>query len=200
MSAGGGEAPGPPGPADPASGGHDAAGTTSRRGLLAGLAMGVPVMAYGARGAFVDASDTHPAEVARWFVGLALLNDLVVVPFLLVGAWALRRATPAWAWPALRAGLIVAGTLALVGWPFVRGYGEDPTNPSRLPATTAPAWPRRSASSPWRPPPPSSPGRWPAAARVRDAGVRRRSARTSWRRGCARRRPRRRRRARRRGR
>jgi hypothetical protein len=134
------DAPATPGPGDPApehgvaaGDGHAADETTSRRGLLAGLALGVPVMAYGVRGAFVDAADTHPAELARWFVGLALVNDVVVVPLLLAAAWALRRGTPAWAWPTLRAGLTVAGTLALVAWPFVRGYGQDPTNPSRLP-------------------------------------------------------------------
>ncbi|MGH9289742.1 MAG: hypothetical protein ACRD0V_15860, partial [Acidimicrobiales bacterium] len=37
------------------------------------------------------------------------------------------------AWPPVRAGLAATGILALVGWPFVRGYGADPTNQSLLP-------------------------------------------------------------------
>lgn len=106
--------------------------TTSRRGLLAGLAVGVPLIAYGVRGAFVDASDTHPAEMARWLVGVTLVDDLVVVPVALLAGVVGRRATPSWAWPAVRAGLFVTAVLVLVGWPFVRGWGRDPTDPSLL--------------------------------------------------------------------
>lgn len=106
--------------------------TTSRRGLLAGLAVGVPLIAYGVRGVLVDARDTHPAELARWLVGVALVDDLVVVPLALLAGVVGRRATPSWAWPAVRAGLLVTAVLVLVGWPFVRGWGADPTNPSLL--------------------------------------------------------------------
>jgi Na+/melibiose symporter-like transporter len=107
--------------------------TTSRRGLLVGLALGLPVIGYGLRGAIVDADDTHPRELARWVIGAALVNDLILLP--VVGAIALlaRRFTPRRAWPPVRAGLAATGILVLVGWPFVRGYGDDPTNPSLLP-------------------------------------------------------------------
>jgi hypothetical protein len=107
--------------------------TTSRRGLVLGLALGVPVIAYGLRGVVVDAGDTHPAELARWMIGSAVVNDLVLVPAALGVAWTLRRLTPAAVWPPLRAGLFATGVLCLVAWPFVRGYGADPTNPSVLP-------------------------------------------------------------------
>ena len=106
--------------------------TTSRRGLLAGLAVGVPLIAYGVRGVLVDASDTHPAEMARWLVGVTLVDDLVAVPVALLAGIVGRRATPSWAWPAVRAGLFVTAVLVLVGWPFVRGWGRDPTDPSLL--------------------------------------------------------------------
>jgi hypothetical protein len=95
--------------------------TTSRRGLLVGLALGLPVIGYGLRGAIVDADDTHPRELARWVIGAALIALLA------------RRFTPRRAWPPVRAGLAATGILVLVGWPFVRGYGDDPTNPSLLP-------------------------------------------------------------------
>ena len=84
------------------------------------------------RGAFVDAADTHPAELARWLVGAALVHDLVIVPVALLVGTVGRRFTPRRAWPAVRGGLLVSGILALVAWPFVRGWGRDPTNPSLL--------------------------------------------------------------------
>jgi hypothetical protein len=107
--------------------------TTSTRGLLAGLAVGVPVMAYGIRGVLVDAADTHPAELARWIVGSAVAHDAVLLPLVALSAWALRRITPAGWWPAVRAGAITTGVLALVAWPVVGGYGRDPRNPSLFP-------------------------------------------------------------------
>lgn len=110
-----------------------AGGTTSRAGLIAGLALGLPLVAYGVRGVLVDAARTHPAELTRWVVGGAVVHDLVLVPVVLAVGWAARRAVPARAWPAVRTGLVTSGTLALVAWPFVRGYGRDPANPSLLP-------------------------------------------------------------------
>lgn len=106
---------------------------TSTRGLLAGLAVGVPVMAYGARGALVDAADTHPAELARWIVGGAVVHDAVLVPLVALAAWGLRRLVPDRWWGPVRAGLVVSGTLCLAAYPFVAGFGRDPRNPSLLP-------------------------------------------------------------------
>jgi hypothetical protein len=110
-----------------------AAETTSRRGLLVGLVLGLPVMAYAVRGTLVDAHLTHPAELARWIVGLAVLHDLVVVPTVLAIGLVLRRHIPMRAWGPVRAALLTTAVLALVGWPFVRGYGRNPGVPSLLP-------------------------------------------------------------------
>jgi hypothetical protein len=112
------------GPADDA--------TTSRRGLVVGLVLGVPIMLFGIRGAVIDAHDTHPAELGRWLIGVAVVHDLVVLPMVGALAWAVRRAVPAVAWPAARAGAIAAGTLVVVSWPFARGYGASAGNPSLL--------------------------------------------------------------------
>src|SRR5262245_42904337 len=107
--------------------------TTSRRGLVIGLVLGVPVILFGLRSALVDAHDTHPAELGRWLVGSAVAHDLVLLPVIGAIAWALHRVVPAAAWPAVRAGAIVAGTLALVSWPYAAGYGASRGNPSLLP-------------------------------------------------------------------
>jgi hypothetical protein len=107
--------------------------TTSRRGLLIGLALGLPVIAYGILGTLVDAADTHPAELARWVVGAAVVHDVLFAPAVLAVGWALHRVVPSPLWPATRAGLVATGVLCLVAWPFVRGYGRDPTIPSLLP-------------------------------------------------------------------
>jgi hypothetical protein len=107
--------------------------TTSRRGLVVGLVVGLPVVAYGLRGMLVDADDTHPVDLARWIVGSALVTDLLVIPAVVAVGWLLRRLTPAGAWPAVRGALVTTGVLCLVAWPFLRRYGRDPTNPSLLP-------------------------------------------------------------------
>jgi hypothetical protein len=107
--------------------------TTSRRGLVIGLILGVPVMAYAVRGALVDAADTHPAELARWIVGLAVVHDLVLVPLVLAVGLALRRRVPPRAWPPVRAALLASAVLAAVGWPFVAGFGRSASVPSLLP-------------------------------------------------------------------
>jgi hypothetical protein len=111
--------------------------TTSRRGLLVGLALGVPVMAYAVRGAVVDEHLTHPFELARWIVGLAVVHDVMLVPVVLAVGIALRRVVPAVAWPPVRAGLLTSAVLCAVAWPFVRGYGRSATIPSLFPRNYA---------------------------------------------------------------
>lgn len=105
----------------------------SPTGLWVGLAVGVPIMAVGVRGALVDAALTHPAELARWVVGAAVVHDLLLAPAVLAAGWSARRVTPAAAWPVVRWGLVTTGVLALLAWPLVRGYGRDPAVPSLLP-------------------------------------------------------------------
>lgn len=111
----------------------DLPATTSRRGLLAGLALGLPVIAYGIHGALVDAARTHPPDLARWIVATAVVHDLVLVPAVLLTGQLAHRFTPDRLWPPARAALAATGVVALVAWPFVRGYGRDPANPSLLP-------------------------------------------------------------------
>jgi hypothetical protein len=105
---------------------------TSTRGLVVGLVLGLPIIGYGIRGAMIDAADTRPAELAAWILGSGVVDDLVLIPAACAVGFLARRLVPAAAWPTVRAGLIVTGALCLVAWPFVRGYGRDPSIPSLL--------------------------------------------------------------------
>ncbi|MGH9276343.1 MAG: hypothetical protein ACRDZU_16990 [Acidimicrobiales bacterium] len=118
-------APSAPAPGD----GHAHAGP----GLWVGLALGLPVIGWGIRGVLADSGDTHPAELGRWIIGAALVHDALVVPIALAVAVVARRIVPARSWPLIRWALATTGVLALVSWPFVRGYGRSRGNPSLLP-------------------------------------------------------------------
>ena len=102
-------------------------------GLWIGLAIGVPVMAWGLRGILDERARTHPAELGRWIVGSAVVHDAVLLPLVLGVGLLARRAVPAAAWAPVRWALATTGVLVLVSWPFVRGYGRSSGNPSLLP-------------------------------------------------------------------
>lgn len=102
-------------------------------GLWLGLALGVPIMAWGVRGMVLDHGRTHPAELGRWIVGSALVHDGLVLPVVAVVAVAARRLIAPRSWPVVRWALATTGIVALVAWPFVRAYGRRPDNPSLLP-------------------------------------------------------------------
>jgi hypothetical protein len=108
---------------------HDHAGP----GLWIGLALGTPLIAWGVRGVLVESGRTHPGELARWIIGSAVVHDAVLLPVVLLAGVLARRAVPAAAWPPVRWALATSGVVALVSWPFVRGYGRNPRNPSLLP-------------------------------------------------------------------
>jgi len=114
-----------------------AAGTTgddhAGPGRWIGLALGLPVIAWGIRGVLVESARTHPAELGRWLVGSALVHDAIVLPIVVVVGAAARRIVSDRAWPMVRWALATSGVLLLVSWPFVRGYGRSPGNPSLLP-------------------------------------------------------------------
>ncbi|HEY4377888.1 MAG TPA: hypothetical protein VGM93_12055 [Acidimicrobiales bacterium] len=107
-------------------------------GLAVGLLFGLPLMIIGVHGALVDSRSTHPAELARWVIGAAVVHDALLVPLVLgVGkALHLLIRSDRW-WRPLRWALFATGCAALVAWPFVRGYGRNPTVPSLLPRNYA---------------------------------------------------------------
>ncbi|RBY86208.1 hypothetical protein [Blastococcus sp. TF02A-26] len=94
---------------------------------------GLAAVAYGGYG-LLTAGDRIPLDSwLRWFVGSALVHDLVVVPVWLALGWAAARWLPAPARAPALVAAVVSGVLTVVALPFVLGYGADEANPSFLP-------------------------------------------------------------------
>lgn len=94
---------------------------------------GLAALAYGGFG-LVTAGERVPLHAwATWFVGSALLHDLVIAPVWIALGWLAAKVLPRPALPAAVVGGAVAGMLTLVALPFVLGFGADPDNLSFLP-------------------------------------------------------------------
>jgi hypothetical protein len=105
----------------------------SGRAFWPAVATGSALIGYGVVGLLRNAADTHPLNFLLFFVGSVLAHDLVLAPLALAVGWLGLRRLPAAARPAVAAALITAGPLVLYAYPFIRGYGHDPNNPSLLP-------------------------------------------------------------------
>jgi hypothetical protein len=97
------------------------------------LPPGVAAVLYGVYGLLTAGSRVPLGSWLTWFVGSALLHDLVIAPIWIGLGWLAVRVLPAAARPAAVVGAAVAGLLAVMALPFVLGVGEDPANPSFLP-------------------------------------------------------------------
>lgn len=99
--------------------------------VVVGALVGSLLCAVGVGSLLDNASDTHPPVVVRWVIGLAVVHDLVLAPVVLVIGLAVRRWAPGRA--LVGGALLVSGSVAIVAWPLVRGYGRQAGNPSLLP-------------------------------------------------------------------
>ena len=97
--------------------------------LLPGLA----AVLYGAHGLLTAGGQVPLRSWATWFVGSALLNDLVIAPVWVLLGWLSARFLPRPARPPLVVAAAVSGVLTLVALPFVLARGRDPLNASFLP-------------------------------------------------------------------
>jgi hypothetical protein len=97
--------------------------------LLPGLA----AVAYGAQGLLGAGGRVPLGPWLTWFLGSALLHDLVVAPLWIGLGWLSARLLPRAARPAVVVGAAVSGVLTLVALPFALRLGADPANPSFLP-------------------------------------------------------------------
>ena len=97
--------------------------------LLPGLA----AVGYGAHGLLTAGRRVPLGSWLTWFLGSALLDDLVLAPVWIGLGWLSARVLPRAARPAAVVGAAVCGVLTLVALPFVLGFGADPANDSFLP-------------------------------------------------------------------
>ena len=108
---------------------------THRRGPLfwASAAAGWAVILWGVRGALHHHIDTRPTELARFFVGAAVIHDLIFAPVVLGAGVLISRLVPGrWRAP-VQAALLISGCAALFAWPEVRDYARVNHNPTSLP-------------------------------------------------------------------
>jgi hypothetical protein len=98
------------------------------RGFWIGLALGTPVMVYGAYELVQQAGWPRSFDVATWLGGGLLLHDLVLVPLVLALVWAVGRVTPPFVRLPVRAGILGSALIVAVAWPALRGYGDRPDN------------------------------------------------------------------------
>jgi len=106
------------------------------RVFWAGLLVGWAVIAIGIRGLLVNEDARMGTNPPGWLVLMVqsnLAHDIVLVPaVLLVGVGVARFVPPAVRAP-VQGGLIATGVIVLFTFPFVRGYGIKPDNPTVLP-------------------------------------------------------------------
>lgn len=101
-------------------------------GFWVGLVLGAPFLAYGVRGAVDGLPGVQLTSFLQWFVGGALVHDLVVGPLVCGAAWLVATRLPPIASGPVRGFLAASVVTALIAWPFVRGYGITPGEPSFL--------------------------------------------------------------------
>ena len=114
------------------------------RGFWIGLLAGAPIIAYGIVGAIDHLPGVQGTSFLRWFVGVAMVHDLLVGPLAVAAAWLLARRLPRPIVAPVQAAVLASAVIGLVSWPFVRAYGITPGEPSFLSrnytASLAVAW------------------------------------------------------------
>lgn len=100
------------------------------RGFWIGLALGAPVMVYGAVELIREAGFPRALDVARWLGSGLLLHDLVLAPVVLALVWVVGRAVGPQLQTPLRAGILGSALVVAVAWPALRGYGRRADNPT----------------------------------------------------------------------
>jgi hypothetical protein len=114
-------------------------GQTSPYGPLfwSGVAVGSVVMGVGLVAIFSKSGATRPANFAVFFIGLALVHDLMLAPATIAIATSLRSVSPRTGRGLLFGALVVSGVVVLFSTPLLFGWGAQPDNPSFLPRNYA---------------------------------------------------------------
>lgn len=96
------------------------------------MAVGAAITLYGTLNLIHDEQRALPS-VARWFVGGALLVDVVVIPTGAAVGLVAKRLLPALLWPVVRAALLASVVLVVFATPLVLDQGGVPGDPSLRP-------------------------------------------------------------------
>lgn len=94
-------------------------------------------MAFGLVSLLSKAAATRPLNFAVFFVGLALVHDLLLAPVTLLAASGVRRVSPRTGRGLLLGSLAVSVIVVLFAVPMLFGWGDQPDNPSFLPRNYA---------------------------------------------------------------
>jgi len=106
--------------------------TASPVPAIIGAVIGLPMLAYGVWGAIDERSRTKPWELARWVIGADIVHDAIWAPVIVAASWLIGRLIPRIAQTPVRWASATTAVLALIAWPFLRGYGRDASIPSLL--------------------------------------------------------------------
>ena len=87
---------------------------TYTTGFWVGLAVATPILGYGVTGALAQLPGVQLTSFVRYFVGAAVINDVVVAPAVCVLAWLVLRWVPRVAVVPVQAALVVSGVVGLV--------------------------------------------------------------------------------------
>ncbi|MGY1854766.1 hypothetical protein [Modestobacter sp. SYSU DS0290] len=97
------------------------------------LAPGLAAVLWGGHGLVTAGARIPLGSWATWFLGSALLHDLVIAPLWIGLGWLATRFLPRPARPPVVVAAVVSGVLTLVTLPFLLTPGDGPANPSFLP-------------------------------------------------------------------
>lgn len=101
-------------------------------GFWIGLAIGAPVIAYGLRGALGALPGVQFTSALRYFVGAAVLHDVVLGPVVCLVGWLAATSLPRPVAAPVQAALIASGLVSIVAFPFLRTDGANSGEPSFL--------------------------------------------------------------------
>jgi hypothetical protein len=94
-------------------------------------AIGWAAIAFGLTGLL--RADIDWIGFATWFVGGAVVHDVLIAPLVFAAAWLVTRALPPTIAIPVKVGLATSALTVLYAWPLLRGYGRSAALPSALP-------------------------------------------------------------------
>ncbi|MDK3257492.1 hypothetical protein [Blastococcus capsensis] len=88
------------------------------------LVPGLAAVGWGVLGLLGASDDVPLSGWFPWFIGSALLHDVVIAPLVIAGGAVLTRVLPRPARPPIAIGLVVSGVLTVVALPFALDPGD----------------------------------------------------------------------------